>query len=228
MNMFKEWLDILMFKKKPAELMGTSLGEGLKSIAIAGAIYGLFAGIMQYMLLSMGSQALNGLGATGADMGLAATLGPAAVVASIVFGAIGAVIGILIGGIILHILCMIVGGKGNLSEYIGVLAKIEAAFMGLVMPVLAIIGILGLLGGMAVFLGVSAFTGLIGFIAYIWAIVLIVMATKVVQQLTTGRAVIAVVIIPLAIVLILVALMGMALLSMFMGAASVTGGLPGY
>ena len=42
---FNDWIDILLFKKKPADIAGTSLGEGLKNLAIAAVLVGVLQGI---------------------------------------------------------------------------------------------------------------------------------------------------------------------------------------
>ncbi|MDD5163679.1 MAG: YIP1 family protein [Candidatus ainarchaeum sp.] len=213
---FKDWLDILFYKKKPAELAGTSLGEGLKNVAIAGLILGLLSGIFQYLSPSKVANVLS-------------IPGPAAIIVSIISGVIMAVIGALIGGAILHVFCKIVGGKGSIGNYIGALAKIYAAIAGTALAVILLIEIIAVLalGTNAIaLLAVLGILGLIGLIVSLWELVLVVLATNAVQQLSTGRTIVAVIIIPIIIGVILLFVIGMAILSLFMGSGAL-GGLNG-
>lgn len=206
---FREWLDILLYKKKPAELASTSLGEGLKHLAIASAIVGLLSGIQSYLLMSA---AAGLIGAAGVAAGIGLVIG------SIIVTPIMAVIGAIIGGGILHVFSMILGGTGSYANYVGVLSKISAALEGTLGLVIVIIGILSLLGGFATYLAVSPLIFLLLIVYVLWCIALTVMATQVVQKISVGRALIAVVVIPLVIGIVLALIAGAVALAFLISA----------
>ena len=219
-----DWLDILLFKKKPAELAATSIGDGLKNLIIAGVFVGILAGILKYVSYT------QVIAATGPLGDLAATLLPEPTLVDIVVSAIstpiGAVIGIIILGIILHIFSLIVGGKGSIANYIGALALINAAIMGTATAIITIIGILAALGG--AYIAIQGILGLLSLIVFLWTLVLFILATQAVQQLSLGRAVVAVIIIPLVIAVILAVLLAAVFAAIIAAALSgaAAGGLP--
>ncbi len=219
---FNDWLNILLFKKKPADIAKTSIGTGLKNLVIASVIFGILTGILQWLALP---QLLGASGAT-AISPLLAILGPVLVVVLAILAPILAVILTLIGGAILHLFCLIVGGKGSISNYIGALAMVEAAITGTAMLLLTIIGIIGAAAG--AYLMVSTVTGLIGLLVSLWQLVLIVLVTQAVQQLSLGRAIVAVIVIPVVIVIVLSLVLAASILAFILGAPGPTGlaGLP--
>ncbi len=215
-----DWLDILLFRKKPADLTATSFGDGLKHLVIANVIVGALIGILSYVSYSQVIASMEGLG------GLGAALIPEPTVVSIVTSAIttpiAAVIGIVIIGAILHLFSKLFGGKGSLSNYIGVLAMINAAVTGTATLIITVIGIVAALGG--AFTAVQGITGLLGFVVGLWLLILTVLATQAVQQLSRGRA-IAAILLPWIIVIIII----MILVVFFIGliGASLAGALGG-
>lgn len=196
---FNDWLDILLFKKKPADIAKTSLGEGLKHLVIASVIVGILNGIYQYLAIG---QLAELTGTSNLMMGFA---GPLMIVATAIMTPIIAVIGIIIGGAILHLFCLILGGKGDIGNYIGVLAMISAAIAGTATAVITVIQILGTLAG--AYLMMMMVAGLLALIVGLWQLVLVVLATQAVQQLSLGRAIVAVIVIPLIIAVVLAAVM---------------------
>ncbi|MBT8508603.1 hypothetical protein AZH53_09320 [Methanomicrobiaceae archaeon CYW5] len=96
----------------------------------------------------------------------------------IVFGIVGGLLGFVIGGVILHLFVLIVGGRMGLSATLK--AVIYAATPGLLF----------------------GWIPFVGFIASLWALVLEVLAIRELHEISTARAVFAVVI-PFALVVIL-------------------------
>ncbi len=219
MNIFNEWLDILLFKKKPADIAGTSLVQGLKHLAIASVIYGLLSGILSYLTAE---QVAAASGMPAGIMG--AVMGPIAIVGSIIVTPILAVIAIVIVGVILHIFSLIVGGKGGLGNYIGVLALIDAALTGTAMLVIAVIGIIIALAGASIV--AMSIVALLGMLVGLWQLVLWVLATQAVQKLSLGRALIAVIVIPLAIGAILTIVLAAVFIAFITSIAGGMGGFP--
>ncbi|MFA4854969.1 MAG: YIP1 family protein [archaeon] len=208
---FNEWLDILIYRKKPVDISKTGLAEGLKHVAIASAITSFLVGISTWISLPFMSE-LAGSEAGGYAL-FGATAGPLMLVMYTVLGPISTVISSLIIGGILHIFSLIFGGKGKYENYVGVLAKIDAALQGTIGVLLAIILIVvALLGADAYFASMPLIIA-IGLIMGFWSLVLAVLATQAVQKLSLGKAILAVVIIPLIIGTVLLALL-IALLSM--------------
>ena len=100
---------------------------------------------------------------------------------SIVFGIIGGLAMVVIGGAILHLFVVIVGGRRGLS------ATIKAVIYAATPAIL------------------FGWIPVAGFVALIWSLVLEVLAIRELHEISTGRAVFAVVI-PFAILVILVIL----------------------
>lgn len=220
---FNEWLNILIFKKKPADIAATTIGEGLKNLVIASLIVGVITGITSYFTVGPMVGA-SGLDPTG---GMLAMLGPLMIIGIIIMAPIMAVIGAVIGGVILHIFCKIVGGQGDMSKFIGTLALISAAITGTVGIILGIISLIGAIAGPLVYLGVSPIVGLISTVVGIWSLVLTVLAAQAVQKLSLGKAIIAIIVIPLAIGVILVIVAIVLFASIFMAALGGAGGMGG-
>lgn len=221
---FNDWLDILLFKKKPADIAATTIGDGLKNLVIATVITGFLSGLLQYLSLPQ-ILAASGIGAVPGAAELVQAVSVVSIVTSTIMTPILAVIGVIIAGAILHVLCMIVGGKGNIANYIGVLAKISAAIAGTATLILLVIGIIMAAANM--YMAGVMVIGLISMVVALWEIVLVVLATKAVQQLSTGRAIIAVIVIPFVIGIILAVLLAAVFLALIMAAIGGAGGLGG-
>ena len=219
----KDWLDILLFKKKPADLVATTLGEGLKQLVIANVIIGALVGILNLVSYSQVMASMAEFA------GLAAAVMPEPTVVDIVISAIVtpiiAVIGMLIVGAILHLFAKLLGGKGSVSNYIGVLAAIQAAVTGTATALITVLGIVAALGG--AFMAVQSITGLLGFVVGLWLLVLTVLATEAVQQLSRGRAIIAI-LLPWLIIIVLIIIATIFFIGAIGGlmAGAIPGGLP--
>ena len=220
---FNDWLDILLFKKKPADLVATTLGEGLKQLVIANVIIGALVGILNLVSYSQVMASMAEFA------GLAAAVMPEPTVVDIVISAIVtpiiAVIGMLIVGAILHLFAKLLGGKGSVSNYIGVLAAIQAAVTGTATALITVLGIVAALGG--AFMAVQSITGLLGFVVGLWLLVLTVLATEAVQQLSRGRAIIAI-LLPWLIIIVLIIIATIFFIGAIGGlmAGAIPGGLP--
>ncbi len=212
---FNDWLDILLFKKKPADLVGTRIEEGLKHLVIASVIVGFLSGLQQYIVFSQ-LPAISTI--------FHGTSSPLVILVSTIASPILAVIVILIGGAILHIFSLLLGGKGSFGNYVGALAMIGAAIRGTAGAVLAVIGILTALGGPGAYLLGLAIIGLLGLIVGLWQLALVVLATKAVHQLSIGRAIVAVIVIPLVIILIFAVLLAAIFITLISGLTATSSG----
>jgi hypothetical protein len=168
------------FLMEPSKTFDSSkedtLEEAIKYYAVIVAVYSLLSTVMFATVMgSFGS--MMGMGQLGTMMGVGAGIGGAVVlfVIMVVFG----LIGVFISGAIVHIGVLIVGGKKGITQ------TIKAVMYGSTPGLL--LGWIPLIGGLA----------------GIWSLVLEVLGVRQLQEVTTGRAIIAV-IIPLVIIVILV------------------------
>ena len=148
-----------------------SLGDALRYFVILLAIFGALNGIMMGLGLNMAQDlacASGGMGAFGTIVTILA-----AIVAMVIFG----VIGLFIGGVILHIFVYIAGGRKDVSTTIR--SAIYSATPNLLF----------------------GWIPFIGFFAGIWSLVLQVLAIKELHEISTARAV-AAVILPFILMLI--------------------------
>lgn len=150
----------------------------LQSIMMAGAIQGAIPQLLETMDLPAETEAqLTPLLNSGALGGLGAAN---------LWSIISVPVGFLIGVGILWLLARLLGGVGEFGRY----AYLNAAFTA---PLTILSAVLGLI----------PFLGCLGFILYIYQLVLSYYATKVEHQLSSGRAMI-VVLIPVIFALLLV------------------------
>jgi len=218
---FNEWLDILLYRKKPAEIAQTGIGDGIKNLVIAGIIYGLIAGIESYVV------SLVNPAAVGVQSSFWALLG----VAMIPFGAIMVPISYsiftAIGTLINHVFCLLLGGKGDIGKYIGSMAKIYASFMGTFFVALSIIGIIvALAGGYTAYAIFSLGSLVLYLVINLWLFVLMVLTTAEVQKLSLLRTIIAIIVVPVAIILVLALLFAAFIFAIIaMAAGGMTGRL---
>ena len=152
-----------------------SLGDALRYYVILLAIFGALNGVMVGLGLSMAQDIASPYAAMGAFGAIGTIL--VAIVAMIIFG----VIGLFIGSVILHIFVYIAGGRKDVSTTIR--SAIYSATPNLLF----------------------GWIPLIGFLAGLWSLVLQVLAIKELHEISTARAVAAVVL-PFVLMLILVVL----------------------
>lgn len=151
------------------------LGEAIKYYAVIAAVYSvIFAVLFAFMGSLLGS--MMGGQNLGMMFGAGAGIGGAVII--FVMFMIFAIIGAFIGGAVLHIFVYIVGGRKGIAQ------TIKAVMYG---------STPGLLLG---------WIPIIGFIAGIWSLVLEILGIRQLQELTTGRAILAV-LIPIIIIVIL-------------------------
>lgn len=189
---FNEWIEIVLYKKKPADLVGTTLGEGIKNLLIASVIYGILFGIVTAISVYTDPE-------FGTDGALYALI---ILIVMLIAVPVLSLLGMLIGGGILHILSKAFGGQGTYDNFVGVLAKISASFTGTVYSLIAIILIFASLGGDTVFLIAGDLISIISIIISLWALALSVLAAQAIHKLSLGKAVVAMVVIPLLIVVV--------------------------
>ena len=151
------------------------LGDALQYYVILLAIFGALNGVMAALGLSMAQDLASPSGAIGAFGAIGMVL--AVIVLMIIFG----VIGLFIGGVILHIFVYIAGGRKDVSTTIR--SAIYSATPNLLFGWIPFIGLL----------------------AGLWSLVLQVLAIRELHEISTARAVAAVVL-PFVLMLILVVL----------------------
>jgi len=166
-----------------------TLEDAIKYYAVIIAVYSLLSAVV--FATAMGSLgSMMGLGQFGIMAGVGAGIGGAAVVFVMLF--VFGIIATFISGAIIHIGVFIVGGKNGIEQ------TIKAVMYG---------STPGLLLG---------WTPIIGAIAGLWSLVLEVLGIRQLQDITTGRAIIAV-IIPIAIIGIIVALLAASMAAIITG-----------
>lgn len=154
---------------------GENLNEAIKYYAVIAAIYSaIFAILLAFVGTLFGSM----MGGRNLGMLMGAGAGAGAAIIFFVLFMILAIIGAFISGAILHIFVYIVGGRKGISQ------TIKAVMYG---------STPGLLLG---------WIPIIGFIAGIWSLVLEILGIRQLQELTTGRAILAV-LIPIIIIVVL-------------------------
>lgn len=158
---------------------GDTLGDAIKYYVVIVAVYSLLSAILFAAAFSTFSS-MMGLGQLGMLAGMGAGAAGAAVIFVILL-VIG-IIGVFISGAILHIGVYIVGGKKGITQTLK--AIIYGSTPGL------------LLGWIPV----------VGFLASIWSLILEILGIRQLHELTTGRAIVAV-IIPLIIIAVLVVIL---------------------
>ncbi|MDW7726728.1 MAG: Yip1 family protein [Candidatus Methanoperedens sp.] len=153
-----------------------TLEDAIKYYAVIIAVYSaLFALIVTFAFGSLGS--MMGLGQLGMMAGAGAGIGGALIIFVMIL--VSGIVGVFISGAIIHIGVLIVGGKKGITQTIK--AVIYGSTPGL------------LLGWIP----------LIGMLAAIWSFVLEILGIRQLQEVTTGRAIIAV-IIPVVILTIII------------------------
>jgi hypothetical protein len=157
---------------------GENLDEAIKYYAVIAAIYSvLFAVLLAFMLTFVGTLFGSMMGGRNLGMLMGAGAGGVAIIFFVLF-TIFAIIWAFIGGAILHIFVYVVGGRKGIAQTIK--AVMYGSTPGLVLGWIPIIG----------------------FIAAIWSLVVEIVGIRQLHELTTGKAVLAV-LIPIIIVVIL-------------------------
>lgn len=157
-----------------------SLNEAIKYYAIIALIFSAISALL-FVIASTLFGSMMGLGNLGMMFGAGAGIMSAVLIFVMLF--VMFIIGAFIGGAILHIFVYIVGGRKGIAQ------TLKAVMYG---------GTPMLLFGWIPY---------IGFIASIWSLILEVIGIQKLQELTTVRAVIAVVVIPVIVAVILAILL---------------------
>lgn len=145
-----------------------SLGDAFKYFVVILAIYAVLSAIIAAVAFSMIAGMFGMFGVPQMPFGAAA--GPLAAVGVFIAALIGGIIGIFIGGVWLHIWVYLVGGRNGIGE------TIKAVIYGMTPSLL--------LGWIPI----------VGFIAGIWALIVEIIGVRQLHDLTTGKAVLAVII----------------------------------
>ncbi|MFZ3059906.1 MAG: YIP1 family protein [Candidatus Methanoperedens sp.] len=158
---------------------GESLDEAIKYYAVIAAIYSaLFAVLLAFVGTLFGSM----MGWRNLGMLMGAGAGAGGAIIFFVLFMIFSIIGAFVGGATLHIFVYIVGGRKGIAQ------TIKAVMYG---------STPGLLLG---------WIPIIGFIAAIWSLVVEIVGIRQLHELTTGKAVLAVVLLIIVIAIITVVL----------------------
>ena len=153
---FNEWLDIVMYKKKPAQIVAEkpTIGNALVSLLIAAIV----VGIVQLILTTVGT-------AVAAPGG--AVFGMALGIANLIGGIIVTIIGAFIGAILLHVFALIVG-EAAFVTLTGILTGIGLLYALLVFgqPLIAsrfglLVGMIGITGYEVLLMGIVCVAGVI-------------------------------------------------------------------
>jgi hypothetical protein len=164
-----------------------SLGEAIKYYAIIAAVYSAILALMfAFMGAFLGS--MMGFGNAGRMIGAGAGIGTA-IIFFIVF-LLSAIIGAFIAGAILHIFVYIVGGRKGIAQ------TIKALMYGSTPTLL------------------FGWIPFIGLLAGIWSLILEIIGIKELHELTTGKAIMAV-LIPIILLIILAIIIAVLFAALF-------------
>jgi hypothetical protein len=170
-------------------IKGESLSEAIKYYAIIAAVY---SAIFALMLAFIGTLFGSIMGGRNLGMLMGAGAGASGAIIFFVLFIISAIIGAFVGGAILHIFVYIVGGRKGIAQTIKV--AMYASTPGLLLGWLPVINI----------------------ITSIWSILLNIVGIRQLHELTTGKAVLAV-LIPLILAVILAVIVAALIASLMFG-----------
>jgi len=162
--------------------MEDTLGDAFKYFVVILAIYAVLSAIIVAVAFSLFAGMLGMFGVPAMPFG--AAMGPLVAVGVFVAMIVGGIIGVFIGGLWLHIWVYLVGGRNGIGE------TIKAVIYGMTPSLL--------LGWIPI----------VGIIAGIWALIVEIIGVRQLQELSTGKAVLAVIIaiaIPLIIYVVIFA-----------------------
>jgi hypothetical protein len=162
--------------------MEDTLGDAFKYFVVILAIYAVLVAIIAAVLFSLFAGMLGMFGVPAMPSG--AAMGPLVAIGVFVGVLIGGIIGVFIDGLWLHIWVYLVGGRNGIGE------TIKAVMYGATPSFL--------LGWIPI----------VNFIALIWALIVGIIGVRQLHELTTGKAVLAVIIaiaIPLIIYAVIIA-----------------------
>ncbi len=208
---FGEWFDILLYKKKPEQLVADKpgLGKAFGSYIVAILISMILSAIAGFLTVSKTASAL---GITGQSVFTGIYL------VALVVGFMIALVIVFIGNALIFLFAKLVGGKGDFSSTLAVLFSVEAAFAGTIGIFGAIISLLvALVPSLSV---VSLAWSAVSLAAGLYALIWYVLVVKHVQSLSTGMAVVAVIVIPLILFVILAIIIGALIWSWIMSLQS--------
>lgn len=177
-NSVKKAIDIIKLDEKAIGQVSKDK-EAWKMGLLIIAIGGILSGLASYIMTKTSSPVLNMMG-----LGKLGEVAQKATLSSIILAPIGSIIGTLIIVGIFLLIAKLFKGKGTYMELFTPIA------FATILSWLGILNIIPTIGG------------IINFLAGIWSIVVMVVIIRKVNVLSTGKAV-AVVLIPLAIILII-------------------------
>ncbi len=148
--------------------MEDTVGDAFKYYVVILAIYAVLSAIIVAVAFSLFAGILGTFGVR--TMTFGAAMGPLVAVGVFVGVLVSGIIGVFIGGLWLHIWVYLVGGRNGIEE------TIKAVIYGMTPSLL--------LGWIPV----------VGFIAGIWALIVEIIGVRQLHELSTGKAVLAVII----------------------------------
>lgn len=166
-----------------------TLGDALKYFVVLLAIYAVLLAIISAVAFSVIVGMMGPLGATMAPFG--AGTGALAAIGAFIGAIIGGIIGIFIGGLWLHLWVYVVGGRNGFTQ------TIKAVTYGMTPSLL-----LGWIPG-------------VNIIAGIWALIVEIIGIRQLHELSTGKAVLAIII-----AIAIPAIIGIALIATFITSMS--------
>ena len=190
MDFFEKVKGFLLEPSKTFDaIKGENLSEAIKYYAIIAAVYSaIFALLMAFLGTLFGSI----MGGRNLGMLMGAGAGAGGAIIFFVLFIISAIIGAFVGGAILHIFVYIVGGRKGIAQTIKVI--MYASTPGLLLGWIPVLNI----------------------ITTIWSILLNILGIRQVHELTTGKAVLAV-LIPLILAVILTVIIAALFASLIFG-----------
>jgi len=156
------------------------LEEAVKYYAVIAAVYSALLALLDTFLGNLTGDAMKGFGNMGIMMGASSGIWP--IIILFLMYLIIAIVVAFIGGAILHIFVYIVGGRGGISQ------TIKAGMYGSTASLL------------------FGWIPVISFIAMIWSLVAEIIGIRQLQELTTGKAILVVILSLIVTIILTIAL----------------------
>jgi len=166
---FSEWIEVLLGRAR-RRMVSVTLVQGLKSLVIAAVLSGFLLGVHIFLAVYLDLSTIW------------------IILIYPVLSLLSAIISVLIFGILIHLVAKLLGGKGQPKNFIGALALISAAILGILFSTLEVLYIIAALLGSQAYSVIDSVTILWTILAGIWLLFLLFRAIKDIYRLPIGKA----------------------------------------
>jgi hypothetical protein len=220
---FNDWLDILLYRKKPEQLVAEKpeLGKAFLVYFCVSMITSALVAISNYLQMQQMVAEMQGMAAiygAGSVSIMPVWADPSSLIITvIIYAVLSFFLGLafaFIGNSLIFVFARLVGGKGDFSSTLAVLFLVQAAFSGMIGIPLYLSLILALMVPTIALILIPVI--LVALPLGLYALAWDVLVVKHVQGISTGRAIVAVIVIPLAILIVVSIIIGILIWSWIM------------